>query len=163
MTVFPCKGSTTCAGYFGKQTWVYWTLLSFFNKTVVPQEIMRELKQRRRRRQRERQKSNRLRLAEQQLCTYITPFCTLLCRHCMATTWKCLISRIVKVVKTKQRLCFSFPELRHTLEFCSRKKKIASIWRIERDGISAIKFEAAPLHFVTDVFVAVAVVVAWFP
>ena len=157
MTVFPCKGSTTCAGYFGKQNWVYWTLLSWYEQNSSATGDNRELKQRRR------QKSNRLRLAEEQLCTYITPFCTLLCRHCMATTWKCLISRIVKVVNTKQRLCFSFPELRHTLEFCSRKKKNARIWRIERDGISAIKFEAAGLHFVTDVFVAVAVVVAWFP
>ena len=32
--------------------------------------------------------------------------------------------------------------------------------RNERDGISAIKFEAARLHFLSDVFVAVAVVVA---
>ena len=117
MTVFPCKGSTTCAGYFGKQTWVYWTLSSWYEQNSSATGDNRELKQRRR------QKSNRLRLAEEQLCTYITPFCTLLCRHCMATTWKCLISRIVKVVNTKQRLCFSFPELRHTLEFCSRKKK----------------------------------------
>ena len=29
-----------------------------------------------------------------------------------------------------------------------------------RDGISAIKFEAARIHFLTDVLVAVAVVVA---
>ena len=34
--------------------------------------------------QRERQKSNRLRLAKQQLCTCITPFCTFLCRSCTA-------------------------------------------------------------------------------
>ena len=27
------------------------------------------------------------------------------------------------------------------------QKKIANIWRIERDGISAIMFEAARLHF----------------
>ena len=31
---------------------------------------------------------------------------------------------------------------------------------MERDGISAIKFEAARLHFLSDVFVAVVVVVA---
>ena len=36
--------------------------------------------------------------------------------------------------------------------------KIANIWRIERGGISAIKFEAARLHFLSNVFVAVAVV-----
>ena len=32
-------------------------------------------------------------------------------------------------------------------------------WRIKRDRISAIKFEAAQIHFLSDVFVAVAVVV----
>ena len=46
-----------------------------------------------------------------------------------------------------------------------RQKKIANIWRTERDGISAIKFEAVRLHFLSEVFVAVAVavVVAWAP
>ena len=39
-------------------------------------------------------------------------------------------------------------------------KKFANIWRIKRDGISAIKFEAAQIHFLNDVFVAVAVVVS---
>ena len=38
-------------------------------------------------------------------------------------------------------------------------KRLANIWRIKRDGISAIKFEAAQIHFLSDVFVAVAVVV----
>ena len=33
------------------------------------------------------------------------------------------------------------------------------IWRIKLDGISAIKFEAAQIHFSSDVSVAVAVVV----
>ena len=45
------------------------------------------------------------------------------------------------------------------LEFISRKKK-PNIWQIERDGISAIKFETELLHFLSDVFVAVAVFVA---
>ena len=31
-------------------------------------------------------------------------------------------------------------------------------WRIKRDGISAIMFEAAQIHFLSDFFVAVAVV-----
>ena len=34
---------------------------------------------------------------------------------------------------------------------------------MERDGISAIQFEAARLHFLSDVLVAVAVVVAVVP
>ena len=108
----------------GKQTWVYWTLLSLYEQNSSATGDNRELKQRRRRRQRERQKSNRFRLAKQQLYACITLFCTFPSRHCLTTTWKCLISRIVEVVNTKQRLCFSFPELGYTfLEFNSRKKK----------------------------------------
>ena len=45
-----------------------------------------------------------------------------------------------------------------TLEFNS--KNVASIWRIKRDVISVIKFEAAGIHILSDVFVAVAVVSA---
>ena len=70
--------------------------------------LIGELKQRRRRRQRERQK------AKQQLCTCSTLFCTFFCRHCTTTTWKCLISRFVENVNTRQRL-YSI------LEFNSRK------------------------------------------
>ena len=40
------------------------------------------------------------------------------------------------------------------------KKKIDNIWQIERDGISAMKFKAVQTHFLNDVFVAVAIVVA---
>ena len=40
------------------------------------------------------------------------------------------------------------------------QKKIAKIWRIECDKISGIKFEAVRLHFLSDVFEAIAVVVA---
>ena len=42
-------------------------------------------------------------------------------------------------------------------------KKFANIWRIKRDGISTIKFEAAQIHFLSDAFVAVTVVVALTP
>ena len=59
---------------------------------------------------------------------------------------------------TRQQLYFSFPELRCSLlEFNSRKN---CQHLTERDRISAIKFEAARLHFFNDVFVADAVVVA---
>ena len=121
----------------------------------------RELKQRRRRRQRERQQSNRFKLAKQQLCMGITLFCTFLCRRCRTTTWKCLISRFDEAVKTKQRLFSSFPELCSLLDLTP--EKFVNIWRIKRVGISAIKFEAARIHFLSDVFVAFAVVVAEAP
>ena len=41
------------------------------------------------------------------------------------------------------------------------QEKFANIWQIKWDWISAIKFEAAPIHFLREVFDAVAVVVAW--
>ena len=57
----------------------------------------------------------RFRLAKQQLCKCITLFCTFVCRYCTTTTWKCLISRFVGNVNTRQRL-FDTP-----LEFNCRK------------------------------------------
>ena len=104
---------------------------------------------------------DRLILAKTHLCTCITLFCTFLSRRCTTTTWKCLISRFVGDGNTRQQLRFSFPELWCSpLEFNS--KTFANIWWIKRDGISAITFEAARIHFVSDAFVAVAVVVAYF-
>ena len=110
--------------------------------------IGRGLKQRRQWSQQERQKSNMLRLAKQQLCKCITLFCTFLCRHSTTTAWKCLISRFVENVNTREHLHFSFPELRYSLlELNSTPPaKIANIWRTEGDGISAIKFEEARLR-----------------
>ena len=87
-----------------------------------------ELTQRRGRWQRERQKSNRFRQAKQQLCTCITLFNRFLWRRCTTTTWKCLISRCVKHVNTRQRPSLSFPELWYSvLKFNS--KTFANIWR----------------------------------
>ena len=79
-------------------------------------------------------------------------FCTFLCRRRTTTTWNCLISRFVENGNTRQQLSFSFPELWYSpLEI--KFKPFANIWRIKRDGISAIKFEAARIHFLSDVFV----------
>ena len=94
--------------------------------------------------------------------TCITLFCTFLCRRCTTTTWKCLISRFDEDVNRRQQFSFSFPELWYSL-LRIQLKKIANIWRIKRDRISVIKFEAARIHFLSDVFVAVAVVVASAP
>ena len=79
-------------------------------------------------------------------------FCTFLCRRRTTTTWNCLISRFVENGNTRQQLSFSFPELWYSsLEFNS--KPFANIWLIKRDRISAIKFEAARIHFLSDVLV----------
>ena len=60
----------------------------------------------------------------------------------------------------KKTVGLDFQNNRYSLlEFISRKK-MPKIWRIERDGISAIKFETARLHLLSDVFVTVAVFVA---
>ena len=55
-------------------------------------------------------------------------------------------------MNTRQQLYFTYPELRYSrtlLEFNS-KKKIANIWRTERDGKIVIKFEAARFQFLSD-------------
>ena len=56
----------------------------------------------------------------------------------------------------RQRLSFSFPALRYSLLEFNSRKKTANIWRIEREGVSVKMFEATRLHFLSDVFVAVA-------
>ena len=122
--------------------------------------LNRELKQARQRRQWKRQNSNRFRLAKQQLCTHITLFRTFLCRRCMTTTWKCLFSVLLRTCNTRQcNFLFLYLNFNTVLQN-STPKKIAHIWKIKRDGISALKFKAARIHFFGDVFVAVAVVVA---
>ena len=99
--------------------------------------------------------SCRQQLGEQQLCMCIS-------RQITTKTEKCLISRLLKDVDTSQRLCFSFPGLPYSLwEFNSRK--FSNIWLTERDGISAIKFEAGRTNFLNDAFVPVALVGAWAP
>ena len=84
-------------------------------------------------------------------------FCTFLCCCCTTTMWKCLNSCFVENMNIRQWLYFSFLQLWYSLfiEFNSRK-----IWWIERVEISAIKFEVAWIHFLSDVFIVVAVVVA---
>ena len=84
-------------------------------------------------------------------------FCTFLCCCCTTTMWKCLNSCFVENMNMRQRLYFSFLQLWYSLfiEFNSRK-----IWWIEWVEISAIKFEVAWIHFLSDVFIVVAVVVA---
>ena len=63
-------------------------------------------------RTRESKKSNSLiGKTKQQLCTCITLFCIFLCRHCLTSTWKCLISRFVKDVNKQWQNFLSLYEL----------------------------------------------------
>ena len=57
-----------------------------------------------------------------------------------------------------QENCFLFLFLNFDTVFQnSPLEKFTSICRIERDGITPIKFEVAPIHFLKDVFVAMVV------
>ena len=82
-------------------------------------------------------------------------FCTFLCRRCTTTTWNVLISRFVEDGEQKTTTFFFF--FWTLMQFFRFQLQT----RTKRDGISAIKFEAAQIHFLSDVFVAVGVVVAW--
>ena len=94
-------------------------------------------------------KSNRFRFAKQQLCRCITFFI-----HFFAVTARVRREMPYFTICRGRQLSFFLPELWYSpLELNS------SIWRIKRDGISVIKFEATQIHFLSDVFVAVAVVV----
>ena len=141
--------------------WWRWEQVRALPPPHKPLRNNRELTQRRRRRrQRERQRSNRFRQAKQQLCTCITLFCTFLCRRCTTTTWNCLISRFVEDGEQKTTFFFFSWTLMQSFRF-QLQKNFGNIRRIKRDGISAIKFVAAQIQFLSDVFVAVAIVVAW--
>ena len=59
---------------------------------------------------------------------------------------------------TRQQVVFSWTLIQSFR--IQLQKQIYNIWRIKWDGISAIKFEVARVHFLSDVFVAVAVAVA---
>ena len=88
-------------------------------------------------------------------------FCTFLCRRCTTTTWNCLISRFVEDGEQKTTtFFFFFWTLMQSFRF-QLQKNFGNTRRIKRDGISAIKFEATQIQFLSDVFVAVAIVVAW--
>ena len=61
---------------------------------------------------------------------------------------------------TRQFFTFSLCELSYGPLESNSCKKIANILQIKRFGIRAMKFEKARIHFLGEVFVAVAVVVA---
>ena len=63
-------------------------------------------------------------------------------------------------MNTRQQLSFSFPELWLTVFQNSTANKFANIWRIKWVGISVMKFEVARINFLSDVFVAIVVLVA---
>ena len=106
-------------------------------------------------------KSNWFRLVKQQVCTCITLFLYISQPSLHDYNMKVPNFTFCRGRKHKrQQLSFSFPELWYSpLEF--HPDKICHyIWRIRRDGISATKIEAVRIHFLSHVFVAVAIAVA---
>ena len=102
----------------------------------------------------------RVTLAKQQLCTRITLFCTFLLAVVARLQRKSALFHVLSRTGTQDNN-FRFLSLNFdTVLDISTPKEFASIRRIKRDGISAIKFEVARIHFLSDVFVAVAVFVA---
>ena len=58
-------------------------------------------------------------------------------------------------MNTAQGLSFSFPHCSEQSVFLnSAPEKFANICRIERGGISAMKFKTARIHFLSDVIAA---------
>ena len=121
----------------------------------------RELKPRRRGRQQERQKSNRFRLAKNNFARasrFYVDFFAVTVRLWRETS--CPNFYVFWRTWTQDKdFLFIFLNFDSVLEN-SIPEKLANIWRTERDGISAINFEAARIHFPSDVFIAVAFVVA---
>ena len=83
-------------------------------------------------------------------------FCTFYCRHCAG-----LISRFVGGVNTRQRLPFSFLELRYSLLEFNSRKNCQHLTNWTRWSKRKKRFAAARFHFWSVVFVAVAVFVAF--
>ena len=83
-------------------------------------------------------------------------FGTFLCRHCAG-----LISRFVGGVNTRQRLPFSFLELRYSLLEFNSRKNCQHLTNWTRWSKRKKRFAAALFHFLSVVFVAVAAVVAF--
>ena len=112
----------------------------------------RDFKIQRRGRQRERQKKQLVELAQQQLRTCITLFCTFLSRFCTTTTWKCLISRFIEDVNKQRRNLFLFPSL-NMVPWNSASGWFAYIWQSK--WLVVMKTERRQIHCLSDVLVAV--------
>ena len=153
----------------------YWTIFFSMYLVTVPKDPAKNNSHRfplaskvaigklgtpRRRRQRERQKSNRLNKEKNtELCRCIVLFCTFFCRPCSTTTGTCLISSFMEDVN-KRRLIF---RLFLTLNMVLRnlaQKEFACIWQSKWLGVIVIEIERTQIHFLSEVFVAVAIVVS---
>ena len=86
-------------------------------------------------------------------------FCTFLFRHWTTTTGKCLISHFMEDVNKPRPNFLSHSELNIVLRN-SAQKEFPYIWQSKWVGIIIIEIERTQIHFLSDFFVAVAVVVS---
>ena len=124
--------------------------------------IIRDLKQRRRRRQQQQHKKNNW-FYEQNNCStralrFLVNFFDV---HCTTTTWKPPNATFCwGRGHTTTHFPFSIWTWINPLRIQLHWRKVAYIWIVERLQIDAIKFERTQIHFFSDVFTAVVVVVA---
>ena len=100
-----------------------------------------ELKQRWQRRQGKRQKSNRFRSAKQPIFTFIALFCTFLLRHCMTSTWDCVISRFVEDGNTRQQLSFRLQSFRILIQLQKNMPTFGKLSEMEKARWSLKQWE----------------------
>ena len=134
----------------------YWTIFFSMYLVTVPKDPAKnnshrfplvskvaigKLETPRRRRQREGQKSNRLNKEKNtELCRCIVLFCTFFCLPCSTRTGKCLISRFMEDVNKRRLIFLLFLTLNMVLRNLAQKE--------------------FAIHFLSDVYVAVAIVVS---
>ena len=96
-------------------------------------------------------KSNRFRLAKQQRWTYITRFCTFLCRRCTIRTQNCIILHFVEDVNTQDNDFLIYFWISKIQSFrIQAQKKLVNIWQIGRPGSWAMNFEKWWIHLLRD-------------
>ena len=109
------------------------------------------------------------RSAKQQLCSCITLFCQERMIHVFVEFFavvarlqrrSLLVSRFTEDANTRQQFSFSFSETENSPFELKFPKKFLNIWQIEWNGIRLMKIEKAWIHFWSEVFAALAVVVA---
>ena len=109
----------------------------------VISSFIEELTQRRRQRQRGREKSNRFRLAKQQFYKCITLFVHFFAVAARLQRENAYFHVLSRTWTEDNNFLFLFL-IFHTESF---RIQLPKIWRIKRDGVSAIKFETTRIQF----------------
>ena len=121
--------------------------------------LITQIKQLQRRSQRQLQKTNRFNDQNNSSARASRSLVHFFDVHSTTTTWNLPIWRFVHDVDIRRRISFLFLNLNKILKN-STAWKVASIWRVERVQIDAIKFEGTQNSFFGDVFTVVVVVAA---